>query len=166
LSVAGIDPGESHEEDFLAWWRACSARKVCRYGAIMLIGLVFRFLREPYSKALVTLPSFSSTKALPAEIDGVRFSLMRALQGVLSTSLHQFGLDEPFQYYSIGGRVLQPVLAKVLISHGWVTSARPHWAEAVIQYSLSADGYALKNELENWWHALTLGQRLRAVLVE
>ena len=145
---------------------SCCARYGYRYGAIMVIGLVFRLLREPYAKALLTLPSFSSTKTLPAEIDGVRFSLMRALQGVLSMSLHQFGRDEPFQYYSIGGRVLQPVLAKVLISHGWVTSARPHWAEAVVQYRLSADGYALKTELECWWHALTLGQRLRAVLVE
>jgi hypothetical protein len=132
----------------------------------MLIGLAFRLLREPYAKALVELPPLSSTKALPAEIDGVRFSLMRALQGVLSVSLHQFGLNEPFQYYAIGDRVLQPVLAKVLISHGWVTSARPHWAKAVVQYRLSADGFALKNELESWWTTLTLGQRLRAVLVE
>jgi hypothetical protein len=166
LTVAEIDPGESHEEDFLACRCSCCPRYGYRCGAIMLVGLVFRLLREPYAKALLTLPSFSSTKALPAEIDGVRFSLMRALQGVLSTSLHQFGRNEPFQYYSIGGKVLQPVLAKVLISHGWVTSARPHWAEAVVQYRLSADGFALKNELENWWHALTLGQRLRAVLVE
>lgn len=132
----------------------------------MLVGLAFRLLREPYKKALLDLPPFSSTKALPAEIDGVRFSLMRALQGVLSTSLHQFGLNEPFTYYAIGGRVLQPVLAKVLISHGWVTAGRPHWAEAVVQYRLSTDGFVLKNELESWWAALTLGQRLRALLVE
>lgn len=132
----------------------------------MLIGLAFRLLREPYTKALVNLPPFSSTKISPAELEGVRFSLMRALQGVLSTSLHQFGLNEPYQYYAIGGRVLQPVIAKVLISHGWVTSGRPHWAAAVVQYRLSADGFALKNELESWWTALTLGQRLRAILVE
>lgn len=132
----------------------------------MLIGLAFRLLREPYAKALVNLPPFSSSKIAPAEIEGVRFSLMRALQGILSASLHQFGLNEPYQYYAIDGRVLQPVLAKVLISHGWVTSGRPHWAEAVIQYRLSADGFALKNELESWWTALTLGQRLRAILVE
>lgn len=132
----------------------------------MLIGLAFRLLREPYAKALVELPPLCSTKALPAEIDGLRFSLMRAMQGVLVASLHQFGLNEQLQSYAIGGSVVQPVLAKVLISHGWVTSGRPHWAEAVIQYRLSADGFVLKNELESWWMALTPGQRLRAFFIE
>ncbi|MFZ2855293.1 MAG: hypothetical protein WAZ34_14450 [Rhodocyclaceae bacterium] len=132
----------------------------------MLIGLAFRLLREPYAKALADFPPLCSKQALPAEIDGVRFSLMRALQGVLAASLHQFGVKEPFQYYAIGHTVLQPVIARVLINHGWVTAGRPHWSAAVIQYRLSADGLELKRELESWWSALTLGQRLRALLVE
>lgn len=132
----------------------------------MLIGLVFRLLREPYAKAFANFPALCSKQALPAEIDGVRFSIMRALQGVLAASLHQFGVKEPFQYYAIGHTVLQPVIAKVLISHGWVTAGRPHWSAAVVQYRLSADGLELKRELESWWAGLTLGQRLRALLVE
>ena len=132
----------------------------------MLIGLAFRFLREPYRDAVLDLPPLSCSKVLPAEIDGVRFSLMRALQGVLAASLHQFGVSEPFQYYSIGHTVLQPVIAKSLISHGWVTAGRPHWTEAVVQYRLSADGLQLKEELESWWQAMTLSQRLRALLIE
>jgi hypothetical protein len=54
LSVAEIDPGESHEEDF----RVCRCWCFTQYGyccgAIMLVGLVFRLLREPYAKALLT----------------------------------------------------------------------------------------------------------------
>lgn len=134
--------------------------------AAMLIGLAFRVLREPFRKAFVNLPQFSATKSLPADINGVRFSLMRALQAVRAATLQQFGGDGPFEHYMVGYSALPPVMGKALIAHGWVTVARPHWIEAIVQYRLSDAGLALEYELEAWWAALTLGQRLRAALLE
>jgi len=132
----------------------------------MLIGLLFRGLREPFKKAFVALPPLPAAQSLPADINGFRFTLMRTLQGMRSATLQQFGSSEPFEYYTIGYSALHPFMAKALITHGWVTAARPHWVEAVVQYRLSPAGLALENELEAWWQALTPGQRLRAVLLE
>lgn len=132
----------------------------------MLAGLLFRVLREPFRKAFLGLPPLPAATALPAEINGVRFSLMRALQGMRSATMQQFGGNGPFEYYAIGYSTLQPAIAIALISHGWVVTAHPHWIEAVVQYRLSAAGLAVKNQLEAWWAELTLEQRLRAVLLE
>jgi hypothetical protein len=132
----------------------------------MLVGLVFRVLREPFKKAFLDLPPLPAPEPLPADINGARYTLMRALQGMRAATLQQFGVSEPFEYYAIGYSALHPVMAKALITHGWVTAARPHWAEAVVQYRLSPAGLALKIELEAWWEDMTLGQRLRAALLE
>lgn len=131
----------------------------------MLAGLLFRALREPFRQAFVHLPPLPATSALPDEITGLRFSLMRAMQGMRSATLHQFGGNGLFEYYLIGYSVLQPAIAIALIKHDWVT-AGPHWIESVAQYHLSATGLAVKQQLEDWWAALTVAQRLRAVLLE
>lgn len=57
----------------------------------MLAGLLFRVLREPFRHAFVHLPPLPATTTLPDEITGLRFSLMRAMQGMRSATLHQFG---------------------------------------------------------------------------
>ena len=132
----------------------------------MLAGLLFRALREPFRKAFLRLPPLPAETSLPAEINGLRFSLMRALQGMRSATLQQFGKDGVYEYYAIGYSALQPAIAITLITHGWVIAAQPHWVEAIVQYRLSAAGLAVENQLEAWWAALTLEQRLRAVLLE
>lgn len=131
----------------------------------MLAGLFFRVLREPFRQAFVHLPPLPSTDALPASINGLRFSLMRALQGMRSATLHQFGGNGLFEYYAIGYSVMQPAIAIILIKNSWVT-ANPRWIESVTQYHLSAAGLAVKNQLEDWWGGLTMAQRMRAVLLE
>lgn len=132
----------------------------------MLAGLLFKVLREPFRKAFLGLPPLPATTSLPAEINGLRFSLMRALQGVRAATLQQFGKGGLYETYAIGYSALQPAIAIALITHGWVTAGQPHWIEAVVHYRLSATGLAVENQLEAWWADLTLEQRLRAVLLE
>ncbi len=132
----------------------------------MLAALLFRALREPVRKSFVALPPLSAATPLPTDITGLRFSLMRALQGIRSTALQQFGGSGLFDCYMVGHSVLQPAIAVSLITHGWVVVGRPHWVEAIVQYRLSDTGLALKNQLEAWWAELTLEQRLHAVLLE
>lgn len=132
----------------------------------MLIGVVFRVLREAFAKALGELPALSAAEPLPAEAAAIRFSLMRALQGVRTLSLHRFGASEAFHHYMVGACVLQPAVGKALIQFGWVAAGQSLWAKAVAQYWLSPKGLALKDDLESWWATLTPGQRLRAALVE
>jgi len=132
----------------------------------MLVGLIFRGLRELRGRAFLALPPLPVTPSLPPEVKEFRFTLMRALQGMRSATLQQFGASEPFEYYAVGYSALHPAMAKALITHGWVTTGRPHWVEAVVQYRLSPAGLALAHELESWWRGLTPGQRLRAALLE
>lgn len=130
----------------------------------MLMGLIFRALREPSAKAFRDLPL--PRTPLPAEVAAIRFSLMRALQGVREFALYQFGREATFRRYMVGPWPVQPVIGEVLVRHGWVTAGAQPWAEAVVQFRLSSAGMALAEDLESWWANLTFGQRLRAVLAE
>lgn len=133
----------------------------------MLIGLVFRVLREPSAKAFLDLPKLSATAVqLPKDVEAIRFSLMRALQGVRSLSLYRFEGGETFQKYMVGAWMLSPAIGDVLIRYGWVMAGQSLWAKAVAEYRLSPKGVDVANDLESWWASLTLGQRVRAVLVE
>jgi hypothetical protein len=133
---------------------------------MLIICLAFRALRAPSVKALVELPELAAAEALPADTAAIRFTLMRALQGVRTLYLYRFGKSEASEQFMVGNRMLHPAVGKVLIRHGWVAAGQAMWAEAVAQYQLSPKGLALKNDLESWWATLTLGQRLRAALTE
>ena len=132
----------------------------------MLIGLLFSSLRQTSARAFVDLPRLLASSPLPAEVAAIRFSLMRALQGVRSLALYRFEVDETFRRYMVGAWPLQPAIGDVLIRHGWVTAGAVPWAEAVAQYRLSSSGMTLVDDLESWWAGLTLGQRVRAALAE
>lgn len=132
----------------------------------MLATFFFGALREFLKKVFGALPPLPAGISLPTEIGTVRYSLMRALQGVQAAAMQQFGASEPFEYFTTGYSALHPVMAKALIKHGWVSVVRPHWVAVVVQYRLSPAGIDLKNELEAWWGDLSAGQRLRAALLE
>lgn len=131
----------------------------------MLAALLFRSLRESLAKSFRDLPPLT-TVDLPSNLRSLRFSLMRALQHIRSTSLYRFGGKEFSECYIVGNSPLQPVIADILISHGWVIPGQQHWVEAIVQYHLSSAGLAVETQLETWWSGLTLKQRLRAALLE
>lgn len=135
----------------------------------MLAAFLFSALRKSWTKSFRTLPPLANATPvapLPASVNCLRFSLMRALQHVRLTCLYQFGDKEFSECYTIGNSPLQPVIANILIRNGWVVPGQPHWVEAIIQYHLSTAGLAVESQLEAWWAGLTLEQRLRAALLE
>lgn len=132
----------------------------------MLIGFLFSRLREPSTQAFFELPRLLPRVPLPAEAATIRVSLMRALQGVRHFALYRFGCEDAYQRFMVGPWPLTPALGEVLIRNGWVTVGDGSWAEAVAQFRLSASGITLAEDLESWWSGMTLGQRMRAALVE
>ncbi len=132
----------------------------------MLIGFLFSRLREPSTKAFLELPRLLPRTPLPADVVPIRFSLMRALQGVRNFALYRFGNDDAYRRYMVGPWPLQPVIGEVLIRHGWVRADDEPWPEAIARYELSSAGITLADDLESWWASLTLGQRMRAAIVE
>lgn len=132
----------------------------------MLAAFFIKAMREVWWKSFRTLPPLEAAASLPANVSSLRYSLMRALQQIRSTSLHQFGHNGVFDYYVAGDSPVHPMIATILIKNDWVVVGRPHWVEAIVQYQLSSAGLTLKNQLEAWWADLTLQQRLRAALLE
>jgi len=133
----------------------------------MLAGLLVGTVRQVWGRAFNALPPLASPVALPATASHLRYSLLRSLRALRrKVTLYQMGGPEFSEMYILGQSILQPAIADILIRNGWVIPADKHWVESIITYRLSTAGLSLELQLEEWWKALTLDQRLRAALLE
>ncbi|HEX6736479.1 MAG TPA: hypothetical protein VF096_16860 [Azonexus sp.] len=160
------DKEKSRGNSFRHRW--CSIARPSRpHGeVIVLAGYFLSAIRRVWWKSFSDLPPLGAPVALPSNASRLRFSLLRSLRQLERTSLYQMGGTKFSECYVIGGAMVLPAVANILIKNGWVVQGGTHWIEEIVKYQLSSAGWAMERQLEAWWAELTLGQRLRAALLE